>query len=486
MLAAQALNVPLGIVTNALLTRSLGPELFGLFVLGGSIVKWFEIIAVRTLGRSGVRLIAHAEDWKTTASQILQIQVLLSTGATLLLLLTAPWIASLLSVPSFTPYLRIVALQIPFAALVRVQESALIGRKRFGGRAVIMATHGLLRLALVAALLSAGLSLAGALLAGVGAAAGQLVIARFLIHVPVRVHRSLPRQAIADYGVPLFFYTIAISLYQNLDVILVKALSTDASATGFYGAAKSLMTMPGMISIAFSPLLLSVLTGLWQRGERSSVQSIITQTVRLHLLLLPFIALAAGTANEIIVFLYGSEFSPSAPIMAWLVFAGLASMLHSTMTASLAAIGAPKPTFWLTIPMLPLLIGGALIAVALVGPLGAAIASTILLAGGSTAAFTVLAHKSGARFPFASLGRMGIVGITAYLLGWISQAIWPTQSLLLIVKLLGLCLFVALLVFASREVRFTEIRSVFGVIRQTLRQVKHPFTQGDTYPDDAP
>src|SRR5690242_2914389 len=75
MLAAQALNVPLGILTNALLTRTLGPELFGLLVLAGGISAWFEVFVVRTLGRTSVRLIATAEDWQDTASQFLQIQL---------------------------------------------------------------------------------------------------------------------------------------------------------------------------------------------------------------------------------------------------------------------------------------------------------------------------------------------------------------------------------------------------------------------------
>lgn len=479
MLAAQALNVPLGVLTNALLTRTLGPEMFGLYVLIGSIGAWFEVFGVRTLSRTSVRLIATADDWKNTASQFLQIHFLVGIAEGVILFLTAPLIAAALSAPALTPYLRIATLELPIAALMRLQESTLIGQKHFGGRARIMAAHGLIRLALVFWLLQNGLSLTGALVADVGAVAGQFLIARWLLPVPIAFHRSMPWRAIGSYAVPLFLYTIAISLYQNLDILLVKLLQANPEATGFYGAAETLMSMSGMISVAIAPLLLAVLAGLWHKGNRQGAGVVITQAVRLHLIILPFITLAAGSAREIIQFLYGDAYLPAAPIMAWLVFAGLATMLHSMITSCLTAIGEPRLTFWVTAPMLPCLVILALITNPTLGSVGIAMSSTIVITTGGVCAIVVLVRKSNARLPWSSLIRMGFISAGVYWLGRFSEAAWPATGPALIAKLAGLCLLVAVMLFLSFEVRLSELRFVMAIVSRLLPSIKQIF---DTTP----
>jgi PST family polysaccharide transporter len=482
MLTAQALNVPLGVLTNALLTRTLGPELFGLLVLAGGISAWFEVFVVRTLGRTSIRLIATAEDWMDTASQFLQIQLITGIAGGLGLFICAPLIAAAISAPNLTPFLRIAALELPIAALARLQESALIGRKKFGGRAIMMGAHGLIRLGLVFALLNAGLSLTGALLANVGAAAVQFLIARILLPVPVRLHRSLPWRAIGSYAVPLLLYTVAISLFQNTDILLVKLLNTSPDAPGYYGAAETLMSMAGMISTAVSPLLLAVLTGLWHRGDRSGAQAVIGQAVRLHLILLPFMALAAGSSGDIIRFLYGEAYAPAAPIMQWLVFAGLASMLHSTMTASLTAIGEPGLTFRVTAPMLPLLVIAAIIVHPLLGLVGIAMCTTLVIAAGSTGAIALLAWKSGARLPWASLVRMSLISVAAFWLGGLGEIVLPASGALLIARLAGLCVVIVGLMFITFEVRASEVRTIGTMIGQSFPQVKRLFEQREPRP----
>lgn len=55
-------------------------------------------------------------------------------------------------------------------------------------------------------------------------------------------------------------------------------------------------------------------------------------------------------------------------------------------------------------PLLPMLLGATLVSIPLIGPLGAAISSTLLLGVGSAAAFALLAHKVQCALPTCHTG----------------------------------------------------------------------------------
>lgn len=463
-LIAQAMNVPLGIATAALLTRHLGPAAFGIYVAAETLVTWIEVISARTLNRTSIKLIADADDWQGVASRMMQIQLGVSLIFTLLIMLAAPLAASLMGIPALTDYLRVLAIEIPFFAMVRFHDATLLARQRFTGTAALMITHGIMRLILLYTLLQAGFSLAAAILANVGAVIAQVVVARLFTRPSLITTHPFPTAAFRSYAVPLFWFTIAISVYQNVDVVAVQILGADTIQTGYYGSAKSLMNMSGMVTAAFSPLLLSIISDLWKRGHHASAARVIREAVRLQFLLIPFLALAAGCAAEIVRFLYGERFMPAAPLVGWLIFAGLATMIHSAATSTLTAIGKPHATFTLTGPLVPLALIVHLSLIPQLGALGAALSAAITIGIGALAALWVLARQDGVRMPYLSAIRTLIAGALAYGIGAISQTLWPAEGALLIVKLLVLCGVNLLILFGLRELMIDDVKMLIDML----------------------
>ena len=234
--AADALVVPTGILAAAFLTRSLGPELYGLFTVAASIALWVETAATMLLSRTAVKFIAEADDWRPVAGRLNRVQLGVSLAAMGLLMAAAPVISAWLHAPSLVPLLRLIAIDIPIFALASLHRAFLIGRGAFDRVAIPTAARWLVRLALVFLLVGLGLSVTGAILATVGGSLASLLVTRAYIRPSLWGRASPAIPGMWGYAVPLFLGAMATQSFGRLDLLMVKALVSAPDAAGFYGA----------------------------------------------------------------------------------------------------------------------------------------------------------------------------------------------------------------------------------------------------------
>jgi O-antigen/teichoic acid export membrane protein len=434
LLGVHLLLLPAGFATTVFLTRQLGPELFGYFSVAAAIVTWVASNTTKLFSSTAVKFIAEVEDWEPTASALIQAQLLVSLGATAILVIAAPTLAGWLSSPELTPYLRLFALGIPFYALARIHRSMLIGRGAFGRVPWLTAAYGIGRLILIFVLVELGFSLTGAVLGTVGASVAQLIVARIFVHPRILQHARLPKRLLAGYALPLFFYTLAMTLLSRLGLMAVQALAGAEAAAGFYASAGSLLIPAGLFVVSFSPLFLSTLTQMLRDDQAGAARSMITQTIRLELCLVPFVAAVAGSASQIVSLVYGPEFLPAGPLLAFLVFAAPANIMTSVNTSALTALGRPGWTFALAGPLLPLALVAHLALVPRFGAVGAA-ATTATLAWLGAVATTLAVYRLSGAYPApATILRVILTASIAYGL----SSAWQARGASLIVELSGL------------------------------------------------
>ena len=70
--AAEALALPTGLVTAAILARLFHPEGYGLFTLTMAVVSWLEWTLASLFGRAAVKLVADAPDWRPAGAVVLR------------------------------------------------------------------------------------------------------------------------------------------------------------------------------------------------------------------------------------------------------------------------------------------------------------------------------------------------------------------------------------------------------------------------------
>ena len=90
---AEALIVPTGLATVALLTRHLGPSDYGRYTLAVTIVLWLEWGFSAPFARATVRLVGGAAEWRPMAALVLRAQLVVGLLTALALWLAAPAVA---------------------------------------------------------------------------------------------------------------------------------------------------------------------------------------------------------------------------------------------------------------------------------------------------------------------------------------------------------------------------------------------------------
>ena len=430
-LFASALSLPTGLVTAGFLTRKLGPESYGLLTVTASIITFIVIITTMGFGRTAVKFVAEAKNWRVVAPGLVRAQLLVSTGAALLLIAVAPILAAWLSSVELANYICLYALNIPIFALQAIYISILIGQGHFGRKALLIAGFWLCRLVLIFLFVGSGLSVNGAILASIGASTIVAITAYIFVGESMLGQSTLPFRRLWDYAMPLFFHSAGQNFLRRLDLLAVKALSGVPQAAGFYGAAQNLSSVMDLLASSLSPLLLAKVTQLSQQGKKELAAAMSKQSMRVVFCLLPFAAIAASTTPEIVVAIYGQSFGPSSAILALLVVGSLGFNMTSLTSSMLIAAGRPGLPLAVTGPFVPIAIGVHLICIPRFGATGAAATTMVLAWLGAIASIFSVCKSCQIRPPVATFGRSILVSGLAY----IAANLWPADGLGLLLKL---------------------------------------------------
>jgi len=458
--AASSLSLPTGILTAAFLSRMLGPANYGALTVAASIVVWIEGAITIGFSRAAVKFVAEAEDWRSVSTRFLQVQLVVSLLAAILLVAVAPILSSWFNSVELSTYLRLFSLGIPFSTLFSIHQSILVGRGFYGSRAFLIATFWLSRMVLILLIVGLWPQVASAIIAIIISYFLVLVGSRFFINPTLIGNSDLSLNNLWDFALPLFLYAIGISLFNRLDLLFVKGLSGAPQAAGFYGAAQNLTIVPALFMASLSPLLLSKLTLLCAQDQKKSAKEMIYIAIRLTFSLLPFAGMTAGAAQEVVVVIYGQSFLPAGQILAILIFAALGISMIVVSSTALIAANRPELTFYLILPIVLLAFAAHLVFVPRFGSIGAAGVTTVLSWLGTCGCLLALYRIWRVRLPVLSFVRNIAICALAYILAFK----WHTPGLLVILKLTSISIIIVITIillgeFSTKELAF--VRSIF-------------------------
>lgn len=452
MFAAEALVLPTGLITLAVLTRKLGTSEYGLLTLAATAVAWIEWSLSAMLSRATNKWISGSADWKPVATTALQLYLLVGIVVAGCLILAANPLAAGLGEPALAGYLRLYAFDIPLFGLALGYRNTLIGIGAFRERAWMSVGRLLVRLVLVVALVSLGLSVSGAIIATLGATLIEVVVARRFVPVPLWGRSGFSARKLLATAVPLLFLGVLLRLFDNLDLYILKALGASATQAGWYGAAENLSVVPGLFAQSFSPVLLATLMRLRRENQHEYARAIARDALRLPLLLLPLAAIVAGSSSQIVSLLAGPSFVAAGPLLQWLIFAAMGIVLVSVATSLLVVADRSAWTLAVAGPMVLTALFGHLWAIPRYGPIGAAAVTTICAGLGALAAQVAAASRWRIAPRVGSIVRSFAISAVLYVLAvaW-GAAGWALVAKLGLLGILALGLYLLLGEFDSRE-----------------------------------
>jgi O-antigen/teichoic acid export membrane protein len=431
---AESLIIPSGLLVAAYLARRLGPDGYGVFAVAAALISWIEWSLTALFSRASVRFVAEASDWRPIGATIVTFHLLMAAAAALILMGVAGTVATLLGTPALAGRLRLFAIDIPLFCLAQAHRNILVGLGDFQHRAHAAAARWVSRLLLVVVFVELGWSIDGAILGSIAASAVELAFSRAFVKPSFSARATLQIQKLWGFAAPLLLSALALRLFDKLDLIALTALGGTTEDAGFYGAAQNLSLLPSIFATSFSPLLISVLTRAYRESRNESATRIGRDAMRWVLLLVPFLGAVAGSAQEIVGVVFGQAFQPAASVLAILLFAAVALLLISVMTAILVAAGRPGLSLAFTGP-LPLVAGlGYFALIPRAGTRGAALV-TFMTAALAALALAVTVHRVSRALPhWRTLARAALVGAAAYVLA----GLWPVSGAQIVLKLVTL------------------------------------------------
>ncbi len=447
ILLSEGLILPTGLITASVLTRYLGPAKYGLFTLTSVVVLWVEFCVTSFFARTTIKLIGDTEDWRPWSGSIVRIHLITGTAAALLLWLLSPKVAQLMNEPALAHYMRLLSVDIPLFSVATAQRNILIGMRRYQQRAITSAFRLMMRLILMVALVAYGFSVEGAIWATIGASIFDLAVGRFYARTPLWGSFPVPTRKIWQYALPLFLAGVGLTIFEKLDLFMLKVLGTTAAVAGMYGAAQNLTIIPGLVGTAFAPVLLAALTHAVRGSEFSLARDLTRDSIRLVLCVLPFAAMVAGAAPAIVVLVVGRAFVPTASFLSLLIFAGFARLLIAITSATLIAADKPNWVLALTGSLAPVALAAHFVVIPRWGAQGASWVTSVLslLSAGACAATAYAVWKI---VPvWMTLFRSAVISVLAY---WLAIA-WPATGLSLLIKMAVIGAFIVLAFLGAGE-----------------------------------
>lgn len=466
---AEVLILPVGFITVVFLARQLGPVNFGLFVLASRLVTWIEWTSASLFSGATVKFVSQEVDWQAVGTTVLRLHLMVGGGiAALLWLLSSP-LSRIFNEPAMANYLKLFAIDIPIFSLACANRSILVGRGCFKEQSRTSLSYWIARLVLIVFFVEMGLSVKGAIMGVIGASVVALVISGFYVRPSLFSMATFPVRRLWSFAAPLFMSSLSLRIIR-LDLIALKVLGGTAAHVGFYGAAQNLCMPAGIFAQSLSSPLLSTLSRLLSEGDELKAKQIGRTAMRSVIWLLPFAAMTAGAASEIIGFIFGQKFLSAGPILALLIFAAVGLVAVIVAKAIIIAVGKPGWTFILTGPMVPLALIGHLILIPWIGGIGASIVTASVACLGALVSVYAVYRIWGVLPPVNTLLKSAVCSGLALALA----ILWPASGLMIILKLVAIVLVILITFLLLGDFTAGEIALVRSMLSRRAVTGKNP------------
>jgi stage V sporulation protein B len=417
MIFAQILFIASGYGIHVGIGRILGPERYGEFGVILSLLAVLEIFLVSGLCDSVTKFTAeYPERSSAIRKQGLKIEAIAGCLVFLFVFLASQPIAAAFHNVHLSQPLRLSAFLVPLIALYSVYLGSLGGQGMFGKRAIAMSVQSLSKVGGVFVFILLGFGIQGAV-GGYVLAYGLALLTAFLFTrkgPPESPTFSSAR--LISFAVPLIFFSGAVSLLMNLDMIFVKSLIQESPSAGFYTAAVALTRAPFQIFSAFAITMLPAISRSTASRNLSQGSGYILKSVKAILVLLaPVAFFVAGSSGEIIRLIYSSKYLAAARPLGVLVFGITFLSLFSLLAAVITGSGRPRIPMAVACSLVPLDLVLNVLLIPRFGLEGAAAATTLTCLTGLVIHALYVKRKFGVLVSFSAFSKILLCSCLLYL-----------------------------------------------------------------------
>jgi lipopolysaccharide exporter len=329
---------------SIVIARLVAPDEFGVFVV--ALVVYQIVISISEIGVS-TALVREVDNADRIAPTVATIAIASSSVLALLMLLTAPLVASALGAPAATDAVRVLAIPLLLAGPTAVPAALLArdfrqGRKMISDAGSFVAANGLL--------LVLAINGHGVMALAWSRVAGQVVSAILIFAVSSKHYRPgfdrREARRLLRFGLPLAGANVAGFTLQNVDFMVVGRLA-GSTQLGYYNLAFTVSSWPPNV---FTVILYSVTLPALSRvkgGITELTRHVTTALAGLCAASFLVTTACAVLAHPLVTIVYGERWAPAAAILAVLAVFGSVRVIISLLSDVLVALDHTRNLFLL-------------------------------------------------------------------------------------------------------------------------------------------
>ncbi|UCC39880.1 MAG: oligosaccharide flippase family protein [Candidatus Aminicenantes bacterium] len=373
--------------TSIVLTRILGVELFGIFVLGRTIVMVTGLLSKLGMGYGVVRQIAFytAKNDDNKIQQTIRLAILvscfISLTATILLLWLGDYFSTVLfKKPMPVLPLKILVFTIPIITILHILMDVLRGFKKINKRIVVEFYFlPLSNLLMIFIFFLLGYRLEGAIVSFILSNIISLMILIIINRKKIRITGPPPflkKKVVLEFfkfSFPLAFVDIIGVLKNRIEVLFLGLLST-ASNVGIFFIAFRLANLTSIPWQAFNMIFAPMVSGYYARNEIKKIEYNYKNITKLMVLFsMYFLGFLLIFSSELLS-IFGSEFIKGTAVVILICFGQMVKTWVGHAGPMLAMIGKPSLNLLITVITLILMAMLNLLLIPRLGITGAAVA----------------------------------------------------------------------------------------------------------------
>ena len=453
LLFSKAYFLVSGYIIYIVLTRLLGPNLFGIYGVVIGLVSTISMVFIGGINQATSKFISEQSSCASSIKKSsFELQAFMGTAAFLLFFFFSPVIAGLFNDKSLAVYFRITAPIILFYSFYGVFVGYTNGTKQFKKQALLEVAYCTIKTILISILVFFGFSLVGAF--------GGFIIATLLIFVISIIlfgvtdkGPGFPKLKILKFQVWIMLQTLIINLILNIDLFLLKALTpvqdTANFYAGIYNAALTIARIPYLAVIPLSYVIFPFISEATHKQDAFLTRRYIVKCMRYSAIFLTlFVVLISTNAQGIIKLLYSEDYAAGAMSFSIVSTGMMFFSLLVITTTFISGSGLPKVSIAITggIFMVDFILNYLFIPVW--GTVGAAAATTISMGLGFLVSAVYVKGRFKVFLPFYSFLKIVVLAGILFILSLFMKA----GGFLLILKLVLLSIGYVIVLLALKEI----------------------------------
>lgn len=388
---ASVATIPLGFIITILLARYLGAGDLGLYRMTSTLYGLAMLIAVIGIPAAMIKYVAEFKEDRNKFNQIVSSGIITSVFSGIIFItlfyFSSGIFAEIFNMPGLTGLLKILSPVFPFALVSGALLGLLNGIREMKKYAAATIIQSVLMVIVTVALIYSGFGVAGAVIGIVLSAVGNCL---FLIGVSrkyfkITLSEYVPvTKKMLKFGAQIFGANAINMINTQLDIILIGFFLT-STELGYYSIAISLSGLLMLLPTSIQKITYPATSSYWSENNHGVLNNMLNKSMKYCTVILVLLGLGIGFfAKDIIIFLFKEDFVYAVlPLQILLIGTVIRGSISKPIGGSLSGIGRPDLVLKIHTFMIAINAAFDIILIPQIGIVGAAIATTISLAGGA-------------------------------------------------------------------------------------------------------